>query len=184
MASIARFGKITLLATLAACASGCTSTGETEDDGGEQTYPRTRIVFQQHYDQGIRLAMENYAGRELVDLRSRIVPKGGVPTAWIPDDVMKKTIRAFDKRDFEQYARPRPGDPKSLGVRAEVTVYTMDGRGKALMRRHGQSRAEAESFQQCAAYFRQVWTEYRPKFQATQGDGSFGVKRAGYRHGQ
>ena len=180
MINIARFGRIALLAAAAACAS----TGDSQGEQGEQTFPRTRIVFRQHYDQGIKMVIENYAGRELVDLRSRVVPKGDVPVAWVPDTVMKKTIRALDKRDFTEYARPRPGDPVSLGVRAEVTIYTEGGRGKALMRRHGQSRGETEAFQACAAYFREVWTEHRPRFQATAGDGNFGVKKAGHRHGR
>jgi len=180
MVSIARFGRIALLCLAAACGS----TGEKPPESSDQTYPRTRIVFRQHYDKGTTMVIENYAGRELVDLRSKVLPKGEVPAAWVPDSVMKKTMRALEKSDFEKYARPRPGDPRSLGVRAEVTVYQKDGRGKALMRRHGQPRAEAESFQDCAAYFRKVWTEYRPKFQAAVGDGSFGVKRAEYSRGQ
>jgi len=180
MSSIARFGRIALLCLAAACGS----TVEKPPESSEQAYPRTRIVFRQHYDKGTTLVIENHAGRELVDLRSQVLPKGQVPAAWVPDAVMKKMMRALEKRDFEKYARPRPGNPKSLGVRAEVTVYQKDGRGKALMRRHGQSRAETESFQDCAAYFRKVWTEYRPQFQASVGDGSFGVKRSGYRRGQ
>ena len=180
MTSIARFGKIAFLTALAACGS----TGSSEGQDEQQTFPKTRIVFRQHYDQGIRLVMENYAGRRLVDLRSQPIPKGEVPVAWVPDDVMKKAVRDLKRKDFDDYARPRPGDPKSLGVRAEITIYAGDGRGKALMRTHGQPRAEAQSFQACAAYFREVWTEYRPRFQAAQGDGSFGVKRAGYSRGK
>ena len=180
MSSIARFGRIALLTMTASCAS----TSQTAPDDEKQTFPRTRVVFRQHYDQGTRLAMENYAGRKLVDLRSQVIPKGQVPVAWVPDDVMKKAMRQFDKRDFGEYARPRPGDPKSLGVRAELTIYTGDGRGKALMRTHGQPRKEAESFQKCSAYFREIWTEYRPKYQAAHGDGSFGVKRSGYQRGK
>jgi hypothetical protein len=181
MPSIARFGRIAFLAACAACAS----TGQTGSEDAEQSYPQTRIVFRQHYDQGTRLVMENYAGRRLVDLRSQVIPKGEVPIAWVPDDVMKRMVRELKRKDFDEYARPRPGDPKALGVRAEITIYAKgDGRGKALMRTHGQPRAEAESFQMCATYFREVWTEYRPKYQAAQGDGSFGVKRAGYERGK
>jgi hypothetical protein len=177
MFSIARLGRFALPALLAACAS----TPDSEPTQAPQTYPRTRIVFRQHYEGGVQMILENYAGRDLVDLRSQPVPKGGVPVAWIPDDVMKNTVRGLGKLDFDEYARPRPGDPKSLGVRAEVTVYVDGGRGSALMRRHGQPRAEVDAFQGCYRLFHDVWTEYRPKFQAAEGDGKFGVKRADYK---
>ena len=94
--------------------------------------------------------MENYAGRDLTDLRSRSTGKGDVPVAWVPDDVMRTTLKELKQRDFADYARPRPSDPKSLGVRAELTVYDDRGRARTILRRHGQALKEAEAFHDCA----------------------------------
>ncbi|MHC4953263.1 MAG: hypothetical protein ACYTGZ_05185 [Planctomycetota bacterium] len=181
MASIARFGRIALALIVASCAGNGEGSG---DSSGEKTYPRTRIAFKQHYEGGVTLVMENLAGRSLVDMRSRVVKKGDVPVAWVPDEVMRKTMRAMDKHDFDRYARPRPADPKSLGVRSEITVTGERTSQRSFMRRRGQPLKEAQSFQECASLFREVWTAYRPTYQAVAGKGEFGVKRAGYKRGK
>ncbi len=185
MVSIGAIGRIVVLAAgfLVACGSP-----EVEKEGGpggdeSGTLPRTRLVFAQHYKNGARLVMENYAGRELAELRSYVVKKGDVPVAWVPDDVMRTTLKGLKKRDFADYARPRPANPKALGTRSELTIYDDRGKARAFLRRHGQPVEEAKAFQECTRYFRQVWTQHRPAYQAVTGDGEFGVKRSGYRRG-
>ena len=65
-----------------------------------------------------------------------------------------------------------------------MTLYDDRGHARTFLRRHGQPLNEAEAFNDCSSLFREVWTKYRPTFQATTGDGSFGVKRAGYKRGR
>jgi len=169
--------RVLVLAFLAACAA---------PGGGaaDERLPRTRIVMRQYYEKGSIFVLENLAGRDLVEMRSRPVPEGGVPVAWISDRDMRRTLEALRKRDFDDYARPRPPDPRSLGARGELTVYDDRGNTRALIRRHGQSLDEAEAYQDCAAVFQQVWTANRPRFQAVTGDGDFGVQRVGFRRGR
>jgi hypothetical protein len=163
---------------LAACAS------PSGGSSGGEPLPQTRIVMKQYYNKGSVFIVENLAGRDIVELRSRPVPKGGAPVAWISDEDMRKTLKALKKYDFEDYARPRPADPKSLGARGELTVYGKNGQSRALIRRRGQSVKEAEAYQDCVAVFQQVWGANRPQFQAITGDGEFGVKRADFKRGQ
>ncbi|MHC4937666.1 MAG: hypothetical protein ACYTHK_01695 [Planctomycetota bacterium] len=140
--------------------------------------------MRQYYDKGSVFVVENLAGRDLVEMRSKPVAKGEVPVAWITDEDMRGTLKALRKRDFDDYARPRPADPKSLGARGELTIYEQSGRTRALIRRRGQSAKEAEAYQECVAVFQQVWGANRPRFQAVTGDGDFGVKRADFKRGQ
>jgi len=168
--------RLLALAFLAACSAA--------PQGDSGVLPRTRIVMRQYYEKGSVFIVENLAGRDLVEMRSQPVPKGGVPVAWISDDDMRATLKALRKLDFQDYARPRPADPKSLGARGELTVYNDRGESRALIRRHGQPVKEAEAYQECAAVFQQVWTANRPKFQAITGDGEFGVKQADFKRGE
>ena len=119
ISGIRRFAVLTSVLLAGACAS---PTPSDEGGAGDEALPRTRIVFAQHYLNGTRLVMENYAGRELTDLRSRTPRKGEVPVAWVPDDVMRSTLKGLKKRDFAEFARPRPSDPKSRGARAGFTL--------------------------------------------------------------
>ena len=165
------------LALLAACASS-------PGGGSEATLPPTRIVMKQYYRNGSTFVVENLSGRDLVEMRSQPVEKGDVPTAWISDADMRRTLRALQKYEFEDFARPRPVDPKGLGARGELTVYHPGGRTRSLIRRRGQTVEEAEAYQDCVAVFQQVWRANRPQYQAVTGKGDFGVKRADYKRGQ
>jgi len=169
--------RVLILVLLAGCAGGGAA-----DSGG--VLRRTRMVMRQYYDQGSMFVVENLAGRDLVEMRSQPVPKGGVPVAWVTDDDMRAALNALAKHDFATWARPRPADPKSLGARGELTIYDDAGRTRSIIRRHGQPTAEAEAYQACVAVFQQVWRANRPRFQAVTGDGEFGVKKADFQRGR
>ena len=169
---------ITVWTILAATFVGCGATGS-----NSEPLPPTRIVFRQFYRGGNTLMMENLSGRDIVKLRSKPVPKGEVPIAWVSDEEMRDLLKQLERRDFADYARIRPSDPKSMGAKGELTIE-VGGQQRALLRRNGQAREEAKTYQACVAVFRQVWTENRPAYQAVTGKGDFGVKRADYERGE
>lgn len=141
-------------------------------------------MFRQYYRGGHTLIVENLAGRDIVKLRSQTVKKGEAPTAWVSDEVMRDMLKAFKRRDFAEYARVRPADPRGMGAKGEISVYDSRGRATAILRRNGQPRDEVEAYQECVAAFQEVWSSNPPAFQAITGDGNFGVDRSGYKRGR
>jgi hypothetical protein len=168
-----------ILGIVAFAAFGC---GTTQNP--EEPMAQTRVVFRQYYRGGHMLMMENLAGRDLVKLRSSPVKKGEVPIAWVGDEVMRDLLKSLKRRDFAEYARARPADPRGMGAKGELSIFDSRGRARALLRRNGQPRKEAEAYQECVAAFQKVWTANRPAFQAVTGDGEFGVNRSGAKNGR
>lgn len=140
---------------------------------------QTRIVFRQYYRGGQTLMMENLAGRDIVKMRSQHVRKGEVPIAWVTDEVMRDMLKTLKRRDFADFARARPADPRGMGAKGEISIYDSRGRARAILRRNGQPRKEIEAYQDCVEAFQEVWTANRPSFQAVTGNGNFGVNRPG-----
>jgi hypothetical protein len=143
---------------------------------------RVRVVHNQYLGPHAVLVVESLAGRDLVALRSRALPPGETPVAYVPDDVMARMLEEFERLDFYEYARPRPPDPLALGASAEIVVTGANGRSVSLLRikapagvtlSREQVRA-AKAYGECARTFLAVWEFHRPKLQATTSRGVFG----------
>jgi hypothetical protein len=137
-----------------------------------------RVTARQFYEGSVPVAVENLAGRDIVELRSRKIPAGQAPVAYVDDDTMRRLLRALDRHGFSKRAAPHAGDASALGARAEIVVRRGDAPPLALRRRPGQPPKEAEAFQAC---FQEVLALYdaTPKIQASSGGaGALGVKKA------
>jgi len=185
LSRVTQFSRVTQLSMGLCLGIVCLTTfGCISGQNSSEPFPKTRVVFRQYYRGGHTLMVENLAGRDIVKLRSEPVKKDEVPIAWVTDEVMRDMLKTFKRRDFADYARVRPADPRGMGAKGEISVYDSRGRASAILRRNGQPRDEAEAYQECVAAFQEVWSANRPAFQAIAGDGNFGVNRAGSKHGK
>lgn len=154
-------------------AAACASTG----DGPREGFV-VRVTARQFYEGSLPVAVENVGGRDVVELRSRRIPAGQAPVAYVDDETMRRLLRALDRHGFSRRAAPHAGAASALGARAEVVVRRGDAPPLAVQRRPGQRVEEAEAFQAC---FQEVLAVYdaTPKMQASAGGAdALGVKKA------
>jgi hypothetical protein len=172
---------LVLLLLLAACGSSgskARSYAPPEIEPGR----RYHVVYHQYRAAHAIFVVENLAGRDLVELRSRVLQPGETPVAYVEDEVMAKMIAEFERLDYYEYARPRPKDPPALGATGELTVTDPNGRRLALLRvkapegvtQSPDQVAAAKAYGQCTRTFLAVWEFHRPKMQATTSRGAFG----------
>jgi len=170
-----------LLLLLAACGSSGSSTRREKPTVREGE--RVRVVYNQYRGAHTVFVIENLAGRDVVEMRSRPLQPGEVAVAYVPDDVMQKMLEEFARFDYYGFARPRPPNPQSLGASGEITVTDAKGRRVSLLRikspagidpSHDQIEA-AQAYGQCARTFLAVWNTFPPRMQATTSRGAFGV---------
>lgn len=176
------------LLVAAACSSPGAG-GSTGSGGRAAAGVRTRIVLNTY--QGIAgvFIVENLAGRDLKELRSKPLTSGQVPIAYVDDSVMAELLKIFRKLDYDKYAQARPPDPRKFGAVSELTMIRSEGARKdtrTILKKQQPagrplSRAEAaslKSYVECKRNFLAVYNRFRPEMQATTGGGAFGVKRA------
>lgn len=177
---------ILLLGSLAACSS-CASKRAPDEaptaapQGSHD--PKTRVLYRQFYAGSRPLVLENLAGRDLTELRSKAVAPGEAPVGYCPDDVMRELLRNFKRFDFQDYARPVPADPSRFGV-AELTIVDASGRRMGMLRTRAPAggpteayRKESQAYQKCVATFLNVYNFHSPTLQVTAGKGEFGAHR-------
>ena len=177
------------LLLLAACGSAGNATRETTPE--VRAGDRVRVVYNQYRGAHTVFVIENLAGRDVVELRSRALQPGEVAVSYVPDDVIAKMLEEFDRFDYYEFARPRPPNPQSLGASGEITVTDKRGRRVSLLRIRTPAGVEpsrdqvaaAQSYGQCARTFLAVWNAYPPRLQATTSRGAFGVNRDADRDG-
>jgi len=176
-----RFRPLCLIA-LAAC-------GSSPSGGGDRTAAvptadeRVRVVYRQYYRGSHIFIMENLAGRNLVELRSKPLRKGQVPVAYVPDEVMRELLREFRRADYHDHAGARPPDPRKFGAVAELTIIDENRRMVSFIRQRKQAgtsiddyKSRSESYQDCVRAFMAVWNFHRPTLQASE-DKNFGTRR-------
>jgi hypothetical protein len=163
---------------IAACGSSSGSSGGTASGDRGTAMSRTRVYFRQYYKQSHTFAVENFAGRDEVELRSRPRNPDEPALAFVPDEVMEKMLSEFKRFGFYDYAGPRPADPSKLGGRGELTIVDAKGRQNAFIRVRGQGKDAFDAYQGCIQTFLAVHDHYG-RFQAsTSGGAAFGVKKA------
>jgi hypothetical protein len=180
---------LTFLACCAACTapqggkSSATETATANGASGEPA-PFTRIVFRQFYAGSQPFVMENLAGRDLIELRSKPIAQGDAPVAYVPDAVMRELLSELRRFDYYDHAGPRPPDPSRFGV-GELTVAEGNARPLALIRTRqppGEAttayRRQTKCWSNCTRAFIGVYNFHRPSMQATSSTGDFGTKRA------
>lgn len=170
---------------LAACSS---SPGGGGDASGEPL-PLTRVVYRQFYRGSHPFVMENLAGRDLVELRSRPLEKGEPPVAYVPDDKFVLLLEEFEKADLAKYLTARPANPASLGAIGELSITDARGTTRSFLRTKSGNRSDPRAYQKrhetysyCVKSFLAVWNAFHPEAQAvadTKGD--FGVRKAEFR---
>lgn len=146
-----------------------------------------RVVHNQYRGPNSIFVVENLAGRDQVEMRSRPLQPGEPTVAYIPDDVMEKMLEEFKRFDFYDYARPRPANPPGLGASGEITVTDANGRRLALLRikaPEGISPTRdqvdaAKAYGNCMRTFLAVWNEFPPRMQATTSADPFQTKPKG-----
>jgi len=134
-----------------------------------------RVLHNQYRGPSAVFVIENLAGRNQVDLRSRALPPGEPAVAYVPDDVMEKMLEEFDRFEFYEYARPRPANPPGLGASGEITVTDANGRRLALLRVKAPQGVTptrdqvdaARAYGKCMRTFLAVWNAFPPQMQAT-----------------
>jgi hypothetical protein len=169
---------------LAACASS------PEDNGPGEPLPLTRVVYRQYYRGSHPFVMENLAGRDLVELRSRTLKRGESPVAYVPDDKFVLLLEEFEKADLGQYLTPRPADPTALGAIGELSITDARGTTRSFLRTKSSRRSadprayqkRHETYTYCVKSFLAVWNAYHPEAQAVAGTkDEFGVRRVDVR---
>ncbi|MGQ0614736.1 MAG: hypothetical protein ACT4PV_13450 [Planctomycetaceae bacterium] len=157
-------------------AAACASTGGSLEEGDRPII--VRVVARQYYAGSPTIAVENLAGRDLVELRSRRLAPGEEPIAYVEDAVLRALLRELDRNGFARHGAARPPDPGALGARAEVAVVRQNGEPRAFLRRAGQGNDAARAFQACLQAVVQVY-DATPKLQASaSGADKFGVRKA------
>lgn len=159
------------------CAA-CGSSGAGRADESGEPDPQTRVVYRQYYRGSSIFIVENIAGRDLKDLRSRPLQEGETPVAYVPDDVMREMLKEFRRFGFDDHAGPRPRNPIKVGGIGEMTVIDEDRNMVAIIRQRRQDVKVAECYGECVKTFLAVWNHFRPFGQAVTGDTKFGVQRA------
>jgi hypothetical protein len=168
---------IILTALLAACGTSRTaSSGTVQLPTADE---RIRIVYKQYRKGSIPLIMENLQGRDLVKLRSRKLPKGQSPVAYVPDDVMMRMLKEFKRYGWTKYGQPRPPDPSKYGAAGELTIITDQRRRMiTLLRIKGGDAAINRAYVDCVNTFVSVYNHFNPQLQATTSTtDAFGVRR-------
>lgn len=150
---------------------------------------KVRVVWNQYKGASSVFILENLAGRDLVELRSRRLETNKVPVAFVPDDVLAKMLKEFQRLDYADHAVPRPADPRTLGAKGEITIIDENNRQISLLRVPAlggtqKQVAAAQCYGECARTFNAVWSHYPPQMQATTSKSAFGVKRADYERGR
>lgn len=167
--------------------AACSSTAKRKKPEPFRADQVIRVVHNQYRGPNSVLVMENLAGRDEVQLRSRPLQPGEPAISLVPDDVMAKMLEEFDRADFYDYARPRPSNPPGLGASGEITVTDANGRRLALLRikappgvtpSHDQVEA-AKAYGYCTRTFLAVWDMFRPRMQATTSTDPFHAKPLG-----
>ena len=176
-----RIAAFLLPAALFACGSNGSTRAPDAPKGPHD--PRVRVIYRQYYGNSRPLVLENIAGRDLTELRSKPVPAGESPVGYCPDDVMRELLRNFRRFDFDEYARPIPPDPARFGV-AELTLVDAAGRRTGMLRTRAPStgpteayRRESQAYQKCVGTFLSVYNLHGPSLQVTTGKGEFGAHR-------
>ncbi len=146
-----------------------------------------RVVHNQYRGPNSIFVVENLAGRDQVELRSRPLQPGEPTVAFVPDDVMEKMLDEFERFDFYDYARPRPANPPGLGASGEITVTDSNGRRLALLRIKAPKGVvptrdqvdAAQAYGNCTRTFLAVWNAFPPRMQATTATDPFETKPKG-----
>lgn len=155
--------------------AACGSTGPKSKPEPFRADDIVRVVHNQYRGPNSIFVVENLAGRDQVELRSRPLAAGEPAVAYVPDDVMAKMLEEFERFEFYDYARPRPGNPPGLGASGEVTVTGASGRRLALLRIKApqgvvptRDQVEAaQAYGNCTRTFLAVWNAFPPQMQAT-----------------
>lgn len=175
--------RILLFCALLAAACGGSGRAVTSTTAPSE---RVRVIYNQYRGDSSVFVMENLAGRDLAELRTRKLRPGERPVAFVPDDVMERMLREFRRYDWEEHAVPRPANPSRLGAAGEITIVGADGRQRSLLRVKAPAGsyptpaqvAAGKAYVNCANTYIAVWNAYPPEMQATASTGDFGVKRA------
>jgi hypothetical protein len=174
-------------ACIALLAAACGSTGAKSRSAPFHADQVIRVVLNQYRGAGSILVVENLAGRDLVQLRSRALQPGETPVAYVDDEVMEEMLKEFERGDFYRYARPRPAHPSELGAAGELTITAASGRRLAFLRFRApegtvltsEQVATAKAYAYCTETFREVWRAYPPTMQATTSRDPFKTKPKG-----
>jgi hypothetical protein len=175
---------LALAFALAAC-TGAPPAKPPDPETSDVRDPRTRVVYRQYRQGSGIFVMENLAGRDLKEMRSKPLRPGHPPVAYVPDDVMRKMLKEFKRLEFQEHAVPRPRNPMKLGASGEITLIDEQRRMVSLLRIKApvgqepsrQHMARGKAYVGCAQTFLAVWNHFRPRMQATT-SGGFGVRRA------
>jgi len=170
---------ISVVFCLAACGSTTSTNGKSAGAAPGEPLEKAQLVFRQYYGNSHIFIMENLAGRDMVALRSRIVPVGTPPTAYIEDDVMRELLREFRKSGFYDHAGPRPPNPLKVGGRGEVTLTT-GGETISIIRRPGQTKDAFDAYDYCRKTLLAVYDFYAQYQSTTTTGDNFGVRPTDY----
>lgn len=165
-----------VVALSAACAnSGARGGGSASLVPNAET--RVRVVYRHYRNENIFI-LENLAGRDLVEMRSKPLAKGETAIAYIEDDVMAELMREFRRIGFWRHAGARPPNPLKMGATSEITLVDEERRFTSFLRQHGDPARTAETYNDLVNTFLAVWNHFRPFGQVTTGsDAKFGVKQ-------
>ncbi len=167
--------------------AACSSPGPRSKPAPFEANQVIRVVHNQYRGPNSIFVVENLAGRDQVEMRSRPLQPGEPAVAYIDDDVMEELLKEFDRGDFYRYARPRPANPPGLGASGEITVTDANGRRLALLRikaPQGVSPTRdqvdaAKAYGYCTRTFLEVWKAFPPRMQATTSTDPFQTKPKG-----
>lgn len=157
--------------------AACSSAPSGRESAATVALPKTQVVFRQYYKGSPIFVIENFAGRDEVKLRSAPPKRGEIKPAYIPDDVMARMLKDFRKFGYFEYAGARPGNPISVGGKAELTIVGENESTVAFIRRNGQGKKAHDTYLSCVETFRAVHTHFSRFQAATGGTGAFGVKK-------
>jgi len=157
--------------------------------GAPSADEKVRIVLNDYRGLASVFVMENLAGRDLVELRSRPLPPNRPPVAYVEDDVMGALLEQLGRAGFFEHRQARPPDPKQFGAKGEFTMIDADGTMTTILKvplaagpnANEKEVAKLKAFVACKATFLQVYNRHRPQLQTTVTTGDqdpFGVRRA------
>ncbi len=178
----------TILGLVSLC-GGCRGSGGSAAAGLPAADQKTRLVLNGYRGLASVFVMENLAGRNLVELRSKPLRANRPAVAYVEDDVMKKLMKQLERAGFFKYRQPRPPDPLQFGAKSEFTMIEADGKRTTILKIRlmaGQpvEKRQLESlkaFVASKAEFLKVYNRHRPQMQTrvnAGGQDPFGVRRA------